>query len=124
MGGWTRKSGSFGTVGTTSGADASCNPSNSGRHASGSSGLGRNTGHAGDTGQARSVRDRNREWTEYFSQRLAEAEKELADFRSAIASYKLRVCHRDIYGERDVTEQELIHLEEAVEEYRRMLRED
>ena len=70
------------------------------------------------------MRDRNREWTEYFTQRLAEAEKELAGFESAIAKFGLRVRHRDINGERDVTEEQRKQLKDAVEEYRKMLRDD
>ena len=65
---------------------------------------------------------RDQEWTEYFTKRLAEAEKELADFKSAVARYGLRVRHRDVNGERDVTDEELKWLEDAVEEYRSMLR--
>jgi hypothetical protein len=63
------------------------------------------------------------EWGDYFRKRLAEAEKELAGFKSAIAQYKLRVFHRDTNGERDVTDQHLRHLESTVEEYRAALRE-
>ena len=68
--------------------------------------------------------DIDRNWTEYLSWRLAEAEKELIDFKSAIAKYGLCVCHRDVNGERDVTDQEVKHLEQTVEEYRRLLRAD
>lgn len=63
------------------------------------------------------------EWGDYFRKRLAEAAKELADFKSAIAKYKLRVFEHDTRGERDVTGKHLRHLESTVEEYRTMLRE-
>lgn len=64
------------------------------------------------------------EWDEYFGKRLAEAEKALADFKDAVAKYRLRVLHRDTNGERDVTDEEVRHLESTVEEYRAMLRDD
>jgi hypothetical protein len=70
------------------------------------------------------MRDRNREWTDYFTKRLAETEEELAGFESAIAKHGLRIRHRDINGERDVTEEQRQHLKDAIEEYRRMLRDD
>jgi hypothetical protein len=35
--------------------------------------------------------------------------------------YKLRVFHRDVNGERDVTDENISHLEATVAEYRRML---
>jgi hypothetical protein len=63
-----------------------------------------------------------RGWIAYFRKRLDEAEKELSDFRQGIAQCGLRVRHRDINGEQDVTEQELKRLEDIVEEYRRVLR--
>jgi hypothetical protein len=64
------------------------------------------------------------DWVEYFSNRLAEAEKELADFESAIAKHKLRVLHRDVNGERDVTEQHRQDLKSTIAEYRATLRDD
>jgi hypothetical protein len=62
------------------------------------------------------------DWNQYFGKQLAAAEKELAGFIQAVAKHGLRVFHRDLNGERDVTDQELKSLEEQVEEYRRMLR--
>ena len=68
---------------------------------------------------------REKAWVEYFGKRLAEAEKELAGFKSAIAKHGLRVFHRDsLNGERDVTQQQLQDLESSVEEYRAALRDD
>jgi hypothetical protein len=66
--------------------------------------------------------DRTLEWTEYFTRRLAEAEKELAGFENAVAKHGLRVLERDASGERDVTERDRKMLQESVEEYRRCLR--
>ena len=67
---------------------------------------------------------KSQDWTKYFTDRLVEAEKELAGFELAVANHGLRVRHRDHQGERDVTDQELRQLEDAVEEYRGMLRDD
>jgi hypothetical protein len=64
------------------------------------------------------------EWVDYFSKRLAEAEKELANFESAITKHKLRVFHRDVHGERDVTEQHRQDLQSAIAEYRAAMRDD
>jgi len=66
----------------------------------------------------------DKEWREIFVKELARAEKELAGFKEAVAKYRLRVYHRDLHGERDMTEQNLKDLESAVEEYRRVLRDD
>lgn len=63
-------------------------------------------------------------WNQYFEKQLAAAEKELANFKQAMTQYGLRVFHRDLSGERDVTDQELKCLEEQIDEYRRALRED
>jgi hypothetical protein len=67
---------------------------------------------------------RDSEWIEYFTKRLAEEEKELAGFKNAIAKHGLRVFHRDMSGERDVTQEHIKHLEAAIAEYRAMLRDD
>jgi hypothetical protein len=67
---------------------------------------------------------KDEEWIKYFTNRLAESEKELADFKSAIANHGLRVRHRDVHGERNVTDQRVNQLEKAIDEYRRMLRDD
>lgn len=64
------------------------------------------------------------EWSEYFTKALAEAEKELAGFENAVAKHGLRVFERDVNGERDVTERERKVLRDAVNEYRRCLRDD
>ena len=68
--------------------------------------------------------DRTKEWVDYFSKRLAEAEKELADFEATIAKHGLRVFHRDVNGERDVTEQNRQDLKSTIAEYRAALRDD
>lgn len=68
--------------------------------------------------------NRGREWIEYFTKRLAEAEKELAGFENAVAKHGLRVFERDVNGERDVTGRSRKMLEDTVEEYRRCLREE
>jgi hypothetical protein len=68
--------------------------------------------------------DKTKDWIDYFSKRLAEAQKELAGFESAVAKHGLRVFHRDINGERDVTEENRQNLKSAVEEYRAALRDD
>lgn len=65
---------------------------------------------------------KSRDWKDYFSKRLAESEKELVDFKEAIAKHGLRVRHRDVNGERDVTEEQIKQLEDTVAEYRRILR--
>ena len=70
------------------------------------------------------MKDRNQDWIAYFTTRLDASEKELAGFKAAIARYGLRVRHRDITGERDVTDEEVKHLEDTIEEYRSMLRDD
>jgi hypothetical protein len=61
---------------------------------------------------------------EWVRKRLAEEEKELADFKNAIAKHGLRVWHCDANGERDVTDENIRHLEATVAEYRAMMRED
>ena len=67
----------------------------------------------------------DREWVEYFTRRLTEAEKELAGFENAVAKHGLRVFERDlVHGERDVTERSRKMLQDAIEEYRRCLRDD
>ena len=66
-------------------------------------------------------------WVKYFSARLAEAEKELAGFENvenAVAQHGLRVFERDVDGERDVTERSRKILQEAIDEYRRCLRDE
>jgi hypothetical protein len=60
-------------------------------------------------------------WREILTEELVKAERELADFRSVVVKQGLRVVHRDLSGERDVTEQELRSLESAVDKYRRVL---
>jgi hypothetical protein len=63
-------------------------------------------------------------WIAYFSARLAEAEKELAAFENAVAKHGLRVFERDVNGERDVTGRSRKMLQDAVDEYRRCLRDE
>jgi hypothetical protein len=63
-----------------------------------------------------------KKWREILSNELVRAERELADFRSVVVKQGLRVVHRDLSGERDVTAQELRSLENAVDKYRRVLR--
>jgi hypothetical protein len=48
----------------------------------------------------------------------------LAGFKNAIAEYRLRVFHRDINGERDVTDEHVRHLESTIAEYQAMLRDE
>ncbi len=64
---------------------------------------------------------KDREWNDYFAKRLAEAEKELANFNNAVAKHGLRIYHRDLNGERDMTEHERKDLEGRVTEYRQAL---
>ena len=61
---------------------------------------------------------------EYFRERLVEAEKELAGFENSVSKYELRVWHRDIHGEREMTDQTRWRLREIIEEYRRLLHDD
>lgn len=61
------------------------------------------------------------DWNKYFKRQLTAAELELADFKRAIAQHGLKVFHRDISGERNMTQQHLKELEEQVEEYKRVL---
>jgi len=61
-----------------------------------------------------------RDWTNYFTKRLTEAEARLAGFDYAVATYG-RVF--DTNGGRDVTDEERKELQYAVEEYRRRLSE-
>lgn len=70
------------------------------------------------------MRDLAQDWILYFSRRLAETEEELSGFKEAIDKYDLRIRHSDVTGERDVTDEEVKHLEDTIEEYRRMLRDD
>ena len=61
-----------------------------------------------------------RDWTDYFSKRLAEAQERLAGFDQAVA------IHGRVYdetGNRDVTDEERKELQDAVDEYRRCLTE-
>ena len=67
---------------------------------------------------------RDAEWIAYFSARLAEAEKELAGFENCVAKHGLRVFERDVNGERDVTGRSRKMLQDAVQEYRRCLRDE
>jgi hypothetical protein len=67
---------------------------------------------------------RDREWVEYFTKRLAEAENGLAGFENAVAQHGLRVFERDQNGERDVTERSRRMLQDEIEEYRKCLRDD
>ena len=66
----------------------------------------------------------NQEWNAYFRARLAEAEKELREFRQAVRDHGLRVWHRDINGERDMTASEDQVLQSQVDEYRAALKDD
>ena len=61
----------------------------------------------------------HREWIEYFTKRLAEAESRLTGFDDAVAQYG-RVL--DGNSDQDVTDQERKGLQELVEDYRRHLR--
>lgn len=63
----------------------------------------------------------SKKWREILTKELVRAERELADFRSVVVKQGLRVLHRDLSGERDVTEKELRSLESAVDKYRRVL---
>jgi hypothetical protein len=67
---------------------------------------------------------RDQEWVEYFTKRLAEAERALAGFENAVAHYGLRVFERDLHGERDITERHRKMLQGEIEEYRKCLRDD
>lgn len=62
------------------------------------------------------------EWKDLYRPKLEKAEQELSDFKSEIDKNHLRVIHRDINGEHDVTDDRLRDLEAAVEEYRAVLR--
>jgi hypothetical protein len=64
------------------------------------------------------------EWNEYWRKRLGEAEKELADFENCLSKYGLRVLHRDVNGERDITDQSRRDMQSTIDEYRSMLRDD
>lgn len=66
----------------------------------------------------------DREWVEYFTRRLSEAEKELAAFENAVAHHGLRVFERDQNGERDVTGRSRQLLQDEIDEYRECLRND
>lgn len=67
----------------------------------------------------------DREWVEYFTKRLAEAERALAGFENAVAQHGLRVFERDQQnGERDVTERHRRMLRDEVEDYRKRLSDD
>jgi len=61
----------------------------------------------------------HREWIDYLTKRLAEAESRLTGFDNAVALYG-RVL--DANSDQDVTEQERKGLQELVEDYRRQLR--
>src|SRR5438874_869568 len=63
-------------------------------------------------------------WIEYFTRGLAEAEKELAGFENCVAKHGLRVFERDVNGERDVTGRARKMLQDAIDEYRRCLRDE
>jgi hypothetical protein len=66
----------------------------------------------------------DQEWVDYFTKRLAEAEKALAAFENAVAYHGLRVFERDQSGERDVTGRHRQMLQDEIEEYRNCLRDD
>jgi hypothetical protein len=67
---------------------------------------------------------RDEEWRAIFGELLVDAQKELANYKAAIANHGLRVYHRDVNGERDVTERELQSLQATIEEYQAALRDD
>ena len=64
------------------------------------------------------------EYKECIRKRLAETEKELAGFENSVSKYELRVWHRDIHGEREMTDQYRWRLRAIIEDYRRLLRDD
>jgi hypothetical protein len=59
----------------------------------------------------------------YYTKRMQEAEQELEGFNNAVAQHGLRVIHK-VPGspERDVTDANRKSLEDAVSEYREMIR--
>jgi hypothetical protein len=67
---------------------------------------------------------RDKEWKDYFRRSRAEAQAELEGFKEAIAKYRLRIIHRDIRGEKDLTDESLRDLEQQVAECQRMLEDD
>jgi hypothetical protein len=64
------------------------------------------------------AKDSSADWVEYFTKRLAEAQKELADFEACCAEHGLRVRNNG----NDVTERCRETLKNAVEEYKAALR--
>ena len=64
------------------------------------------------------ARDSSADWVDYFTKRLDEAKKELADFEACCAKHGLRVRNNGA----DVTEQCRQTLKNAVEEYQAALR--
>lgn len=61
------------------------------------------------------------EWVEYCEKQLAAAERQLADFREGIATRQLRIHSHDLSGSRDVTDEMVRSMEQAVDEWRRVL---
>jgi hypothetical protein len=64
------------------------------------------------------ARDSSADWVDYFTKRLDEAKKELADFEACCAKHGLCVRNNGA----DVTEQCRQTLKNAVEEYQAALR--
>ena len=63
-------------------------------------------------------------WIRYFRDALARAERELADFDRAVAERGLRIRHRTVEGERDVTAEQRESHVRRIEEYRAALRDE
>ena len=64
-------------------------------------------------------------WIEYFTARLIESERELANFNEAVKCHGLKIrvkCGEK--GEEDITDASRRDLEKAVDDYRRALRDD
>jgi hypothetical protein len=61
-------------------------------------------------------------WKEYFTKRLNEARTELKEFRDAVHNRGLRIWHRDVSGEKDMTASEEKVLEDQVREYEAALK--
>jgi hypothetical protein len=60
---------------------------------------------------------RDEEWRAIFGKLLADAEKELSDFKNAIAKHGLRIRTH----EGDVTEDHIRTIEARIEEYRKAM---
>jgi vacuolar-type H+-ATPase subunit D/Vma8 len=63
---------------------------------------------------------RDEEWRAIFGKLLVDAQKELADFKYAIANHGLRVLN----NKQDVTLDHIRQIEDRIEEYRKALAAD